>query len=52
MLTSAELDGAPSLNAKLRIAQDAPLEVCYAPFDYIITPLPKFFCILTMCVDA
>jgi hypothetical protein len=34
-LTSAELDGAPSLNAKLRIVQDGPLEVCYAPFEYI-----------------
>lgn len=34
-LSSAELDGAPSLNAKLRIAQDGPLEVCYAPFEYI-----------------
>ena len=34
-LTSAELDGSPLLNAKLRIAQDGPLEVCYAPFEYI-----------------
>lgn len=34
-LTSAELDGSPSLNAKLRIVQEGPLEVCYAPFEYI-----------------
>jgi hypothetical protein len=34
-LTSAELDGSSSLNAKLRIAQDGLLEVCYAPFEYI-----------------
>lgn len=34
-LTAAELQGTPSLNAKLRIAQDGPVEVCYAPFEYI-----------------
>ena len=34
-LTSAELEGSPSLNAKLRLAQDGPIEVCYAPFEYI-----------------
>ena len=34
-LTSAELQGSASLNEKLRIAQDGPVEVCYAPFEYI-----------------
>ncbi|TVT51624.1 MAG: hypothetical protein FHK80_22480 [Azoarcus sp. PHD] len=34
-LSAAELGGAPSLNAKLRIAQDGDVEVCYAPFEYI-----------------
>lgn len=34
-LTTAELDGSPSLNDKLRIAQDGPIEVCYAPFEYV-----------------
>ena len=34
-LTAAELKGAPSLNAKLRIAEDGPIEVCYTPFEFI-----------------
>lgn len=34
-LTAAELDGAPSLNAKLRLAQDGKVEVCYTPFEFI-----------------
>lgn len=34
-LSSAELNGAPSLNAKLRLAQDGKIEVCYAPFEFI-----------------
>ena len=34
-LSAAELAGAPSLNAKLRLVQDGNIEVCYAPFEYI-----------------
>lgn len=34
-LSAAELDGAHTLNAKLRLAQDGDIEVCYAPFEYI-----------------
>lgn len=34
-LSAAELDGAPSLNSKLRLAQDGKVEVCYAPFEFI-----------------
>lgn len=34
-LTEADLQHPTSLNAKLRIAQDGPVEVCYAPFEYI-----------------
>lgn len=34
-LSAAELDGAPALNEKLRLAQDGDIEVCYAPFEYI-----------------
>ena len=34
-LTAQELSGSPSLNDKLRIAQDGPVEICYAPFDYV-----------------
>lgn len=34
-LSATELDGAPSLNAKLRLAQDGDIEVCYAPFEFI-----------------
>jgi hypothetical protein len=34
-LSAAELDGSPSLNAKLRLAQDGEIEVCYAPVEYI-----------------
>lgn len=34
-LTAAELNGAPSLNAKLCIAQEGSIEVCYAPFEFI-----------------
>lgn len=34
-LSATELNGAPSLNAKLRLAQDANIEICYAPFEYI-----------------
>lgn len=33
-LSASELDGAPSLNAKLRLAQDGNIEVCYVPFEY------------------
>lgn len=34
-LSAAELDGASSLDAKLRLAQDGKVEVCYAPFEFI-----------------
>lgn len=34
-LSAAELDGAASLNTKLRLAQDGKVEVCYAPFEYV-----------------
>lgn len=34
-LTPAELDGASSLNSKLRLAQDGDIEVCYAPFEFV-----------------
>jgi hypothetical protein len=34
-LTSAELDGAPSLFDRLRIAADGDVEVCYAPFEHV-----------------
>ena len=34
-LTPAELTGAPSLYAKLAIASQGNLQVCYAPFEYI-----------------
>ena len=36
-LTQAELNGAPSLNERLRIVQDGQLEVCYVPFEHINT---------------
>lgn len=36
-LSQAELNGAPSLNERLRITQDGPLEVCYVPFEHINT---------------
>lgn len=36
-LSATELDGAPSLDAKLRLAQDGRVEVCYAPFEFINT---------------
>lgn len=34
-LTTAELAGAASLNAKLTLAHDGVIEVCYAPFEHI-----------------
>lgn len=34
-LTPEELDGAPTLTAKMRLATDGDLEVCYAPFEFI-----------------
>jgi hypothetical protein len=34
-LSAAELNGAPSLNAKLSIAKDGNIEVCYAPFEFV-----------------
>lgn len=34
-LSSDELQGLASLNARLRIAQDGRLEVCYVPFEHI-----------------
>jgi hypothetical protein len=34
-MTALELDGSPSLNDKLRIAQDGRVEVFYAPFEYV-----------------
>jgi hypothetical protein len=34
-LSAAELEGSPSLNNKLRLAQDGNIEVCYVPFDCI-----------------
>lgn len=37
-LSAAELEGADSLNARLRLAQAGNLEVSYAPFEYINPP--------------
>lgn len=34
-LSASELQGSTMLNEKLRIAIDGPVEVCYAPFEYI-----------------
>jgi hypothetical protein len=34
-LSASDLDGAPTLNSKLRLAADGKMEVCYAPFEYI-----------------
>lgn len=34
-LSADDLAGDPSLNEKLRIAQDGIVQVCYAPFEYI-----------------
>jgi hypothetical protein len=34
-LTSSELAGGPTLTEKLRLAHDGPVEVLYAPFEYI-----------------
>lgn len=34
-LSIAELNGSPTLNAKLRLVQEGSIEVCYAPFEYI-----------------
>lgn len=34
-LSAAELNGAPSLNAKLRLTQADKVEVCYAPLEYV-----------------
>lgn len=34
-LTAVELAGAPSRNAKMALASDGDIEVCYAPFEYI-----------------
>lgn len=34
-LSAAELNGAPSLFDKLRLAQSDKLDVCYAPFEFI-----------------
>lgn len=34
-LTPAELEGSPTLNKKLRMAEDGNLEICYAPFEFI-----------------
>lgn len=34
-LTSAEVDGAPSLMQKLALAEDGNIRVCYAPFEFI-----------------
>lgn len=34
-MTAPELSGSPSLNDKLRIAQNGSIEVCYAPFEYV-----------------
>jgi hypothetical protein len=34
-LSVAELDGAPSLNSKLRLAENKNIEICYVPFEYI-----------------
>ncbi|MGZ5160500.1 MAG: hypothetical protein ACXWIT_08205 [Burkholderiales bacterium] len=34
-LTDNELADATSLNTKFRLAQDGPVEICYAPFEYI-----------------
>jgi hypothetical protein len=34
-LSTAELEGAASLNSKLQLAKDGKIEVCYAPFEFI-----------------
>lgn len=34
-LSATELNGSPTLNARLRLAQEGNIEVCYAPFEYI-----------------
>ena len=34
-LSAAELEGSPSLNSKMRLAQDGNIDVCYVPFDYL-----------------
>ncbi len=34
-LDASELDGGPSLTAKLRLAQEGSIEICYVPFEYI-----------------
>lgn len=34
-LAPTELNGSPTLNARLRLAQEGDIEVCYAPFEYI-----------------
>ena len=34
-LSAAELAGSPSLNAKMALAHDGEIEVCYAPFEHI-----------------
>lgn len=34
-LNDVELEGSPAIDAKLRLAQDGAVEVCYAPFEYV-----------------
>ncbi len=34
-LSASELKGAPTLNAKMLLAQDSDIQICYAPFEYI-----------------
>jgi hypothetical protein len=36
-LSASELAGAPSLNERLRIAQEGPIDICYVPFEFINT---------------
>lgn len=34
-LSAAELNGTPALNAKLCLAREGNIEVCYAPFEFV-----------------
>lgn len=34
-LSAAELDGAPSMIEKMRLAKEGKMEVCYAPFEWV-----------------
>lgn len=34
-LTASELNGSSTLRAKMLLAKDGPIDICYAPFEYI-----------------